>query len=286
MDSAMSNTRTVIAPWYGGKSKGQLPNWIDAHLERSSVYVEPYAGMASILLNREPAVTEVVNDLDAHIVHFFRTLRERGDELITALQRTPFARAEFEAAREYMDKLEPRYRGIDPVEVARCWYVCVAQSRAGQFKRRWKAGRRDESSFANRVDEQFPIVMERLRRVIIESMDGADVIRKYDGPDTSMYIDPPYPAQVRSKHGTYHCDTSDELHVRLLDAVTAPGFAAQCAISSYRNDLYDERLADWERVELPVCAHSAVCKSNWKEHKRIEALYVNRMPSTFTAPLF
>lgn len=33
--------------------------------------------------------------------------------------------------------------------------------------------------------------VERLRAVVINSMDAADLIRRYDDPKTSSYIDPP-----------------------------------------------------------------------------------------------
>ena len=283
----MPSGRITAAPWYGGKSKGALPDFIHKYLEytRDGVYCEPYGGMASILLNRRPTKAEVLNDVDGNIVRFFEILRSRGDELIAALQCTPFARDEFENCVRAFDDGPPS----DPIERARVWYVCVAQSRAGEFKKRWKAGRRDESAFANRVDEHFPAIMERLRRVSIENLDGADCIRKYDGPDTTMYLDPPYPLETRSKSGNYACDTSADLHSRLLDAVTAPDFESQCAISTYRNDLYDERLADWYRVQIPVFAHAAVGKQNGgrnSPYKRTETLYVNRLPERHSLALF
>ena len=274
--------RLVATPYYGGKAKGQIFEVVLQHLEQSEIYVEPFSGAATILLNRRPSTFEILNDVDGNVVTFFRVLRDHPDELIRRLQLTPYAKDEFESCKEKLAiGLE-----CDEIERARWWYVCVAQSRAGEVALRWKIGRiRDETCFANRIDDSLRLISERLRRVAIHNKDAVELVGYYNSEEATCYCDPPYPLSVRRKTGKYKHDSTDDLHDRLMDAVTAPDYRAQCVISSYRNDLYDERLADWHRIEVEVCGHAADGDS--REAKlRTECLYVNRMPRRQSFALF
>ena len=278
----MMPKRIVATPYYGGKAKGQIFEVIQQCLEYNEIFVEPFAGAATTLLNRRPSTFEVLNDKDGNVSNFFRCLRDDGKELIERLKLTPYAKQEFESCR---DTLNAETWDSD-IERARCWYVCVAQSRAGEVGLRWKLGRiRDETCFANRVDDQLPLIVERLRRVAIHNEDAVKLVSYYNHKDVTCYCDPPYPLEVRTKVGKYPRDSSDELHERLLDAVTAPEYEAQCVISSYPNERYDAALKDWHRIEVEVCGHAADGGS--KQAKlRTEVLYVNRMPKRQSMGLF
>ena len=59
--------------WYGGKY--YLAAWIIGHFPEHRVYVEPFGGMANVLLKKRTAEVEVFNDLDGRVVNFFRVLR-------------------------------------------------------------------------------------------------------------------------------------------------------------------------------------------------------------------
>ena len=63
-------------PWFGGKSKAAPLVW--AALGDVGHYIEPFAGSLAVLLGR-PAVgrrvTETVNDLDGHLVNFWRAIQ-------------------------------------------------------------------------------------------------------------------------------------------------------------------------------------------------------------------
>ena len=61
------------------------------------VYVEPFGGSASVLLQKAPVRVEVYNDLDSNLVNLFRMIREKPEDLIRALQLTPYSLEEAQA---------------------------------------------------------------------------------------------------------------------------------------------------------------------------------------------
>lgn len=83
-------------PYFGGKQT--LGPRIAALLPEHRHYVEPYCGSLAVLLSKEPAPFETVNDLDAELVTFWRVLRERPDELARVCALTPHSRAEYDLA--------------------------------------------------------------------------------------------------------------------------------------------------------------------------------------------
>src|SRR5437868_3648689 len=107
--NAITPTRPVLC-WHGGKWK--LAPWIVSHFPPHRVYVEPFGGAASVLIQKPRSYGEVYNDLDQDVVNLFRILQvpAQAAALRDKLRLTPFSREEFELG--YLD-------AEDPVERAR-----------------------------------------------------------------------------------------------------------------------------------------------------------------------
>jgi len=77
-----------------------LASWVIGNFPPHRIYVEPYGGAASVLMQKPRAYAEVYNDLDDEVVNVFRLLRDpaTAEELQRLLMLTPFARVEFEEA--------------------------------------------------------------------------------------------------------------------------------------------------------------------------------------------
>lgn len=90
-------TRPIMR-YYGGKWR--LAPWIIQHFPPHLVYVEPFGGAGSVLLQKPRSRGEIWNDLAGEIVNVFRVLRNRkkAAELERTLRLTAFARAELELA--------------------------------------------------------------------------------------------------------------------------------------------------------------------------------------------
>jgi DNA adenine methylase len=234
----MTTPRRPALRYHGGKWR--LAPWIIRHFPPHRVYVEPFAGAASVLLRKEPAPVEVLNDRLADVVTFFRVLRDRPADLIRAIELTPYARSAF------LEACGPI--AADDLERARRFAVVAGQSRscAGtrspggwRYQRAPMPGR--TSTFATQWADTAHLwhIAERLRHVQIEDDDALTIIARYDSPATLFYIDPPYLADTRGKarpSGIYIHDYTEADHRRLAEALaTIRGMAI---VSTYENDLY------------------------------------------------
>ncbi len=200
--------------YYG--SKYRLAPWIIGHFPAHLCYVEPFGGGGSVILRKTPSYHDVYNDLDGEVVNFFRVLRERPDELLRAIELTPFSRTEQRAAYNIQG---------DELERARQLYVRCWQTHGGG-RTQWQAGWRYEKTDHrhrklindwNRIDSLWPIV-ERLKIIQIECDDALKVIQRFDTPDTLFYLDPPYIAEIRSRRwrkDAYAVEIDEDYHRKL-----------------------------------------------------------------------
>ena len=254
-------TRSALR-YYGGKAA--LADWIIAQLPAHVCYVEPFGGGASVLLRKPPSLLEVLNDHDGEVVNFFRVLRERPDDLLRVIDLTPFARAEADLA------CEPDDPDRDPFERARRLYVRSWQTMHGAPRpsaQRTRLGWRFER-FVDRPGtnveawgrtEHLAAVASRLKAVQIECDDALAVVRRFDGPDTLFYADPPYPAETRGERWgrvAYSGEMGDHDHALLAE--TLRGAAGMAVVSGYDCPMYRALYDDhgWSRVERAARSQS------------------------------
>jgi DNA adenine methylase len=235
--------------YYGSKYRSL--NFILDNLPTTDHYVEPFGGSGIVLLNREPAGHEVLNDLNGEITNFFQVLRDARNELISALELTPYSRREYERAVERRGD-----DGLGDVERARLFFIRCQQ---GRYSRQDEARTKGEWSrsttqirgenpmmvnrFLNKIDD-LPEVAQRLRRVQIECRDAIQVINDYDDEDCVFYCDPPYVPGTRgdtNAYGSYEMSRED--HEGLVEMLASCD--GQVALSGYDNDLYVKNLDGW-----------------------------------------
>lgn len=197
-------------------------------------YCEPFGGSAIVLLNKRPAEIETLNDLDGEIVNFFRVLRDKPEELIRAVDLTPYSRQEYLLAIQQNEE-------ISDLERARRFFVRACQSYGGTgaqkpTRGRWAysvTGHWTDTGAAKyrRVAENLYAVAKRLQRVQIECDDAFNVIRRYDSPETLFYVDPPYPLESRVDHSIYALELADESHDELAEVPA--GIKGKAVLSTY-----------------------------------------------------
>ena len=257
----MAITRPLLR-YHGGK--WLLAPWIISHFPPHRVYVEPFGGAASVLMQKPRSYGEVYNDLDGEIVNLFRVLRDAGsaNELRNLLELTPFSREEYRASF---------FESAQPIEQAR---RTVIRSFMGfgsnSLNRNIKSGFRSNSNRSGTTPahdwvnwpEQISKYVDRLRGVVIENKDAAGVIRQHDSVETMIYADPPYCQETRmtvTQHGAhgYAHEMTTEDHRALAEVLRA--VAGMVVLSGYACPLYDDELySDWARVERPALADDAL----------------------------
>lgn len=270
----MTPTRPVLR-YHGGKWK--LAPWIIEHLPPHRIYVELYAGAASVLMRKERSYAEVYNDIDGEVVNVFRILRDpaRAEQLRARLELTPFAREEFVAAYEpALDEMDAAAKMITRA-IMGFGSASMTGTHITGFRRNTRRSGTTPAHDWTTWPWQIPAFVDRLRAVVIENKAALEVFPDHDTPETLFYVDPPYPwstraalrgrANLGSKHGYRH-EMSDDDHRRLAGALRAG--RSMVVISGYACDLYDRELFhDWYRVERPALADGA--------RPRTEVLWLN-----------
>lgn len=275
--------RRPIMRYHGGKWR--LAPWIIEKMPPHRVYIEPFAGAASVLLRKPPSFAEVINDLDDMVVNVFRVLRD--PDLARELQRrcvlTPFARSEFDLAYQPTD---------DAIEAARRTLVRSWMGHGAAGVRAHRAGfrvnpHRQRTTAADDWAGWAPCIAAftaRLRNVTIEKRPAGKLIADHDRPDVLIYADPPYLFGVRSQkrkgsdlyHG-YNHEMTDADHVALIAQLRGCS-GAMVMLSGYASALYDEGLTGWARFETEAFAD--------RGEARTEVLWLNPAAMAARRPLF
>ena len=258
--------------YYGAKLR--IARKIVQDLPPHNAWVEGFCGSAAVTLAKPPAAIEVINDADGEIVNFFEQLRCNSEALCRAIALTPYAREEFELARNdetIGDALERARRFL--VRSMMTVNGAVAGSCSGfSFSQSYMRGGREAR--VNRwynLPERLEKAVERLRGVRIENRDACELVAMFaDRPATLMYLDPPY--FTKREHG-YAIDARDsEFHVKLLEQCKK----ARCMllISAYETEVYEKLLRPedgWEKRLIETQTRN----TTGSDFARTEVLWMN-----------
>lgn len=177
----------ALFAWPGGKSR-LLKTLID-RIPEHKVYVEVFSGSAKLLFAKEPSPAEVINDLNGDVANFFRVVKHRAAELAEAIEHEIVHPERFRELR------------IEPIndELGRAlrfayttWWSYGAKGEhfaAGNLKEMLRGQNRRP---IDTVRELLMSGAKRLQRVRIEQRDFADMLQRFDSPETFFYLDPPY----------------------------------------------------------------------------------------------
>jgi DNA adenine methylase len=257
-------------------AKWRIAEWIIKQFPPHTCYVEPFAGAASLLMKKSPAPLEVINDLNSDVVNFFDVLRTRTDELVRAIELTPWSREVWSRSFEHHP---------DPLENALRFYVRATQSfGASESKKKSYSGWRTQKNMNrgstilkewNTQDHLFDVA-RRLKLVQIENQDALSVIKRFDAKGTLFYVDPPYVLSTRenASRGYSHEMTDDE-HRSLISLLQQ--VQGMVIISGYRCELYDQLLVDWRRLDRgnPTNGQGYRIESIWINHACVQARGMN-----------
>jgi len=236
-------------------------------IPRHTVYVEPFAGGATILFKKPwPLVTnthhysEVINDKKEDLINFYRVLRDpvSGPKLCDRIALTLYSRAEHALRRAAPSG--------DLIERAAIFYCDNQMSFSGEQGRGWGTcvfGRNIGATWANKV-AKLPDYISRMAAVHVECSDALEVIKRWDSPQTFFYCDPPYPGTDQGHYKGYTTEDFQNL-VATLDAAQG-----SFLLSNYdQPDMPEE----WERFEFS--ARNSSTKKGSRETRGTKAVLEN-----------
>lgn len=260
-------------PYMGGKyyMLNKLLQLIPPH----RIYIEIFGGSAKLLLNKEPSKIEIYNDYDKRIANLFYVVAFKFDEFYDKVSRLVYSREIYNQITNELMNAEIKELG--DVDIAVKTYFKLHSTISGQIN-----SKSFRTTFTNPISKEFfnsidklAIMHERLKNVIIESLDFKKLLNKYkDIEDAFIYLDPPY-------FGTeyyYDIEFTLEDHKAMLDILK--NSKAKWLLSGYANELYDNELKDFYRLEIITPKHSYVLSKSVK-HKNsirpigIEILWAN-----------
>ncbi|ACV46599.1 MULTISPECIES: DNA adenine methylase [Halomicrobium] len=177
-------------PYPGGKTYhvDEILGYFPDH----ELYVEPFGGSASILLNKAPSHIEVLNDLDRDVVHFYQVLRQQREELQKWLRTVPFSR---ELHGRWARKFYDGHRPDDDIVRAGRWFYLRYTQYSGKLDgiSGFKASTiRNEARRLQNATDALDQVADRLQHVTLECLDYNRLCEKYDRSEALLYFDPPY----------------------------------------------------------------------------------------------
>lgn len=261
-----------VLRYHGGKFL--LAPWIISHFPKHRVYVEPFGGGGSVLMQKPRSYAEIYNDKWDTVVNVFQVLRDPrlAADLKRKLELTPYSRTEFSKTGEI-----DLQQIADPVEKAR---LTIFRSFAGfgsaSTNSKYATGFRANSNRSGTTPAQdwvnYPsnidTFVERLRGVCIENRDFMQVSIQHDSPETLHFWDPPYVHETRNMergNAAYECELTDEQHVEMIQF--GKELVGMVIICGYDCELYKKHLTGWLQVSRKAYADGA--------SQRVECLWLN-----------
>ena len=251
--------------YYGGKF--YLAGWIVSHIPSHHIYIEPFGGAASVLLNKPRSQKEIYNDLNPDISNLMRYIRDEHNRLVNTLRTI---RCEETVYYEWKNKI-----CTDPFDSAVRSFVLHRMSRGGTATTFSKSNRvyrglpENVAAWETGVNNLL-VISNRLQGVEIRNENGLDLIHEFDSPDAVFYLDPPYVASSRKNKAVYKMEMDDSNHQNLADLCKKS--ASRILLSGYNSDLYTKLFPDWTCEKKTGYLHGG---HSQKKQLRDELLWKN-----------
>ncbi len=264
--------------WYGGKF--YLLSTLLPLLPPHTTYVEVFGGAAHLLFAKPPSPIEVYNDIDDHLVTFFRTL-QRTDLFPTFLRQallTLYSHEEYQTALYYFQQGQQEHNAL--MKAVMFW-VIVNGSMSGRYMASWSVAvshsRRGMPSKISRYFTSLECLQgahRRLQKIIILQQDFRKVLHDWDSPDTFFYCDPPYVPETRKSPQQYVHEMSLQDHKDLVSVLLT--LKGKVLLSGYAHPVYEPlEQTGWLRIDIPVYERVSNPRKTKKRSERLESLWVS-----------
>lgn len=264
--------------YYGGKQN--LVKEILPLIPEHRIYIEPFFGGGAVFFAKKPSEIEVINDINHHVINFYRVLQQDFDALKAEIDCTLHSRELYARAVEIYNSAQ-FYK-----EVPRAWafWVLSNMSFGNKILGGWSFNRDNANRHVGLTFSKKEVLTRefsnRFRQVFIECNDAKTTIKNFDDPEAFIYVDPPY---VSSEQGHYAGYTAEDFKSLLDLLANAKG---KFLLSSYPEDIlieYREKYG-WHSQDIQ---QTVSVDGRRKERKtKIECLTMNYKPTGKTLSLF
>ena len=172
--------------WMGGKRR--LAAQILPQFATHTCYVEAFAGAGALFFAKEPAQTEVLNDLNGELVNLYRVVQHHLEEFVRQFKWALTSREIY----KWQQMTQPETL-TDIQRAARFYYLQnlgFGGKVTGQTYGTVTTGKPGLNLL--RLEENLSAVHLRLHQVQIERLDWQACVQRYDRQHTLFYLDPPY----------------------------------------------------------------------------------------------
>ena len=172
--------KTIFASPAGTKRlAGRLVALLPAH----TTYVEPFCGSAAVLFAKEPSAVEAIGDADPDIAEAYRLIKGLTPEKLGRL-----GRMNWKGDLATFKRLQDAKPSGEVEKLHRFLYL----SNFSYGKLRGKSFNHNAAGIEATSLKRIETFAPRLKRVHVHSGDYQALVKKYDGPDTCFFLDPPY----------------------------------------------------------------------------------------------
>ena len=166
-------------------------------------YAEVFGGAAWVLFKKEPGAKETLNDLDRHLMNFYRVTKYHSEVLTEEIGALQPGRDLFYQLREELERPV-----MTDIQRAAAYYYIQRQAFAG------RPGRPTLATHSNRpigcraavARKMLPLAAERLKAVMLENLPWDAFLKLYDSQDTFFFVDPPYMGHNEYRHNLKKAD--------------------------------------------------------------------------------
>ena len=246
-----------------------MENGLPGYCQSAPLYIEPFAGMLGVLLQKPKSKCEIVNDLDGLIYSFWKCIRDHPKEFHYQMNNMPQCR------RTFMDAVETRKNYLNGTDISILEIACAVSmillhGYSGKLSEDTFIIRQETPNQTQQFTKRLQRLHERLIDVRVENMDVLKLLDKYkEKDDATIYCDPPYPGSV--KRGM---DYNQKLSSIADFCDMAKAQKGKIAISGYGND-FDQ--LDWYKSEMKGLM-TVSNNAGEKSRDRIEVLWTNYKP--------
>ena len=233
--------------------------------------------MGGILLSRPVSKVEIVNDKNARLINWWRTVRDNPDQLAHLVAMTPGSRDEYQWAKAHMDgclgncncHIRQQFGECPPLYQALAFHTVLRDGiTKGDGVTNWFRVFSIARGQSRSAELDWQALTMRLRSVQIENCDAIALLERTMAlPDVVAYVDPPYPDSNTSAYALGAIDKSV-----LADVLRKQ--KGRVALSGNIGE-YDDLLPGWRREIYHTHRITPVEREGQSKKERTECLWLN-----------